>query len=81
MGHLQFRVSKSVGLCAFAVFGLLLFLLPLAASLSQGVALVDAFYRSGSLVFGGGHVVLPLLQSEVVPLGTGPYGFCAWCSP
>lgn len=69
MGHLQFRVSKSVGLCAFAVFGLLLFLLPLAASLSQGVALVDAFYRSGSLVFGGGHVVLPLLQSEVVPQG------------
>jgi chromate transporter len=33
------------------------------------MALVDSFFRSGSLVFGGGHVVLPLLQSEVVPPG------------
>ncbi|MEI2686646.1 MAG: chromate efflux transporter [Cypionkella sp.] len=68
-GHLQFRIPKSVGLGALAVFGLLLVLLPLAASMSQGVALFDAFYRSGSLVFGGGHVVLPLLQAEVVPPG------------
>ena len=36
---------------------------------SQTLILVDSFYRSGSLVFGGGHVVLPLLQSEVVPTG------------
>ena len=36
---------------------------------SFGVAVADAFYRSGSLVFGGGHVVLPLLQAEVVPPG------------
>jgi chromate transporter len=36
---------------------------------NQTLALVDSFYRSGSLVFGGGHVVLPLLQSEVVPPG------------
>jgi chromate transporter len=36
---------------------------------SQGLALFDAFYRSGSLVFGGGHVVLPLLQAEVVTPG------------
>jgi chromate transporter len=45
--------------------------LPLAAALqlSQPLALFDSFYRSGSLVFGGGHVVLPLLQSEVVPPG------------
>jgi len=35
----------------------------------QSLALIDSFYRSGSLVFGGGHVVLPLLQSEVVPSG------------
>jgi chromate transporter len=33
------------------------------------MALIDSFFRSGSLVFGGGHVVLPLLQSEVVPSG------------
>jgi chromate transporter len=36
---------------------------------SQWIAVVDSFYRSGSLVFGGGHVVLPLLQREVVPPG------------
>jgi chromate transporter len=35
----------------------------------QAVALLDAFYRAGALVFGGGHVVLPLLQAEVVPTG------------
>jgi chromate transporter len=40
-----------------------------AASGSQAVALFDAFYRSGALVFGGGHVVLPLLQARVVPSG------------
>ncbi|MBI4492212.1 MAG: chromate transporter, partial [Chloroflexi bacterium] len=36
---------------------------------SQGLALFDSFFRVGSLVFGGGHVVLPLLQAEVVPVG------------
>ncbi|PZR56655.1 MAG: chromate transporter, partial [Stutzerimonas stutzeri] len=36
---------------------------------SQALAQVDAFYRTGALVFGGGHVVLPLLQAEVVPSG------------
>lgn len=58
------------------VFWLLLFFallggLPMLAALwpSQGLAMVDAFYRAGSLVFGGGHVVLPLLQAEVVPTG------------
>ena len=40
-----------------------------AAYPSQSLALFDSFYRAGSLVFGGGHVVLPLLQSEVVPPG------------
>jgi chromate transporter len=45
--------------------------LPLLASLvpSQSIKLADAFYRAGSLVFGGGHVVLPLLQASVVPPG------------
>jgi chromate transporter len=52
------------------LFGLLIGL-PIARSLlpSQPLAMFDSFYRSGSLVFGGGHVVLPLLQSEVVPPG------------
>ena len=45
--------------------------LPLLTKLlpNQSLALVDSFYRSGALVFGGGHVVLPLLQAEVVPTG------------
>jgi len=45
--------------------------LPLLNAWSPGqwIAMVDVFYRTGSLVFGGGHVVLPLLQSEVVPPG------------
>lgn len=46
------------------VFAALLIGLPLAAEASPALALVDAFYRSGALVFGGGHVVLPLLQGE-----------------
>jgi len=47
----------------------LLIALPIARQLleSQALALFDAFYRVGSLVFGGGHVVLPLLEREVVP--------------
>jgi len=60
----------------FAVAALLLFFagligLPMLAAAypEHTFALIDSFYRSGSLVFGGGHVVLPLLQSEVVPTG------------
>lgn len=69
--HLQFRVPKSLGYIALAAFILLLGLLPLLAAVagSQGLSLFDAFYRAGALVFGGGHVVLPLLQSEVVATG------------
>ena len=68
-GHLRFRVSKSVGVAALALFFVLLVMLPILAGTSQGVALFDSFFRAGSLVFGGGHVVLPLLQAEVVPSG------------
>lgn len=51
------------------VFLLLLLILPLLAGISdQGLlSLIDKFYRAGSLVFGGGHVVLPMLQAELVP--------------
>jgi chromate transporter len=68
-GHLSFPVSKTVGAVALALFFALLVLLPLltSASGSHSIALLDSFYRSGALVFGGGHVVLPLLQAEVVP--------------
>jgi chromate transporter len=51
-------------------FGLLIGLPLIAAALpAQPIRLFDSFYRSGALVFGGGHVVLPLLQAEVVPPG------------
>jgi chromate transporter len=53
-----------------AVFFLLLATLPaLAATGSRELGIFDAFYRAGSLVFGGGHVILPLLRAEVVPTG------------
>ena len=54
-----------------AVFLLLLAALPVAARLTDNgpLEVADSFYRSGSLVFGGGHVVLPLLEAEVVPPG------------
>ncbi|TQN59391.1 chromate efflux transporter [Agrobacterium tumefaciens] len=69
--HLAFRVPKSIGYIALAIFALLLAFLPVIAAMagSQGLSLFDAFYRAGALVFGGGHVVLPLLQSEVVATG------------
>jgi chromate transporter len=56
--------------CWIALFGLLL-ALPIARGIFsfQPLAMFDSFFRSGALVFGGGHVVLPLLQSEVVPPG------------
>ncbi len=69
--HLGFRVSRSFGMICLVAFFLLLGLLPIvaAATKSQALSLFDAFYRSGSLVFGGGHVVLPLLRAEVVAPG------------
>ncbi len=64
-------VSRRAGAAWLALFFALLTGLPLLAQLlpGQAMAMVDAFYRTGSLVFGGGHVVLPLLQAEVVPVG------------
>jgi chromate transporter len=64
-------VSRRAGFMSLAVF-VLLALLPLlvrAVDLPPGVALFAAFYRSGALVFGGGHVVLPLLRSAFVTAG------------
>lgn len=61
----------SASLFCLVLFFALLFGLPLLAQLTnaEAVDIADAYYRSGSLVFGGGHVVLPLLQAEVVPSG------------
>jgi chromate transporter len=65
------KVSRRVGVAALAAFFGLLFGLPLLRGLtdSQAIAMMEAFYRSGALVFGGGHVVLPLLQGAVVAPG------------
>ncbi len=65
------RVPRFISIAALVLFFAGLIGLPLltVAYPSQTMALVDSFYRSGSLVFGGGHVVMPLLQSEVVPSG------------
>jgi chromate transporter len=62
-------ISKTAGLLWGALFLLMLILLPIFASDSPVLALWDSFYRAGSLVFGGGHVVLPLLQTEMVNTG------------
>jgi chromate transporter len=69
--HIPLKVSRTVGTASLAAFFLLLFGLPLLRSLTdlQAVAMMDAFYRSGALVFGGGHVVLPLLREAVVGPG------------
>lgn len=65
-----FAPSKRIAVISLGLFfGLLLILPVLAVGSSQALALADSFYRSGSLVFGGGHVVLPLLQAEVVNSG------------
>ena len=68
--HFVMPVSRRAGLFALCSFFILLGGLPILQRLwnAPGVALFEAFYRSGALVFGGGHVVLPLLrQAFVVP--------------
>jgi chromate transporter len=68
---LPLNVSRTTGIVLLAIFFVLLIGLPLLAAMtqSQALRLFEAFYRAGSLVFGGGHVVLPLLQASVVPPG------------
>jgi chromate transporter len=68
---LHMPVSARAAVAALVAFFALLAALPLLrlATQSPNVALFDAFYRSGALVFGGGHVVLPLLRDAVVAPG------------
>jgi chromate transporter len=70
-GDLNFPVTRQGGAIALALFAALLLIPPVVADVtgSQALALFNAFYRSGALVFGGGHVVLPLLQAQVVAPG------------
>lgn len=64
-------LKKKTGIIFLSIFLAILIFLPILRSVShdQTIKLFDSFYRAGSLVFGGGHVVLPLIQSEVVPTG------------
>lgn len=67
--HIAMPVSRRVGVAALILFVALLLGLPLLARAWPGLSLFEAFYRSGALVFGGGHVVLPLLREAVVTPG------------
>ena len=73
MAHdpLPITVSRRAGVVSLSLFFSLLVGLPivLKAYPSQALAIIGAFYRAGSLVFGGGHVVLPLLHAATVPSG------------
>ena len=64
-------LNRATPFVCFLLFFMLLLALPIAASFcdAQLLQLFDIFYRAGALVFGGGHVVLPLLQTELVPEG------------
>lgn len=64
-------VRRRTGLACLSLFAVLLVALPVAAMVVShpALGLADSFYRAGSLVFGGGHVVLPLLEAEVVSAG------------
>ncbi|MBL6946352.1 MAG: chromate efflux transporter [Rhodospirillales bacterium] len=68
---LTLPIGRRTGLLVLGFFFLLLAGLPVAAALSGShpVTVLDSFFRAGSLVFGGGHVLLPLLQAHVVPPG------------
>ncbi|HEO8419073.1 TPA: chromate efflux transporter [Yersinia enterocolitica] len=69
--EVTFPISKRVASVSLLLFFALLFLLPVIREVFAypWIAMFDSFYRSGSLVFGGGHVVLPLLEREFVPGG------------
>ena len=71
LSHMRFPVEKRTGIAAWIIFLTLLIGLPLLRQVApiHALEVFDSFFRAGSLVFGGGHVVLPLLQAEVVGPG------------
>jgi chromate transporter len=70
-GGLPLSIPRPLSIASLALFVVLLAGLPVARGLvhAQWLSIAEGFYRTGSLVFGGGHVVLPLLRAEVVPAG------------
>lgn len=77
--HAEFKIRRELSWISALLFVGLLAVLPVLAraSASHALAVFDSFYRAGSLVFGGGHVVLPLLRAEVVPRWIGDGAFLA----
>ncbi|MCC3357106.1 chromate transporter [Bacillus sp. REN16] len=69
--NLQFPISRRFAVICLSLFFGLLIVLPVLREVTslEWIAIFDSFYRSGSFVFGGGHVVLPLLEREFVPTG------------
>ncbi|SDK49345.1 chromate transporter [Sediminibacillus albus] len=69
--HISIPVSRTKATICLTLFFGLLILLPIIreSTALSWIAILDSFYRSGALVFGGGHVVLPLLEREFVPAG------------
>ncbi|PKF63537.1 chromate ion family chromate transporter [Psychromonas sp. psych-6C06] len=68
--HIHIPFGRKLGGFLLLLFGILLIALPLLVSMDNAFfAVADAFYRAGALVFGGGHVVLPLLQESTVGAG------------
>ena len=65
----RISVSRRAAFVSLALLIGLLITLPLVAAHSQTLAVIDSFFRAGALVFGGGHVVLPLLETEIVQSG------------
>ncbi len=71
ISHIEIPISRKTAAALLIIFFSLLLLLPVVRQITGNhwISMADSFYRSGSLVFGGGHVVLPLLEEEVVPVG------------
>ena len=71
LSHAPSGVSRAAGVASLVLFAVLMAGLPLWALISSGAlaAQIDGFYRAGALVFGGGHVVLPLLETASVSTG------------
>jgi chromate transporter len=69
--HRDYGIGRRTGAAMLLLFCVLLVVLPLVAAATRwpALAVLSSFYQSGALVFGGGHVVLPLLQTSVVPSG------------
>lgn len=69
--HIPVNIGKKIGIAAWILFFSLLILVPILRPIMNSTlfSIFDIFYRVGSIVFGGGHVVLPMLEREVVPAG------------